>query len=51
MTLIELVVETIKIDLQNGDIEPVEELLSFCPQENLLGYLPEDVAEDFKKYS
>ena len=47
--LIETVIDTIQVDLQNGDIEAVEELLRFVPVENLLGYLPEDVAEDLVK--
>ena len=49
--LIETVIDTIQVDLQNGDIEAVEELLRFVPVENLLGYLPEDVAEDLVKGS
>ena len=47
--LIETVIDTIQVDLQNGDIEAVEELLRFVPAENLLAYLPEDVAEDLVK--
>ena len=47
--LIETVIDTIQVDLQNGDIEAVEELLRFVPVENLLAYLPEDVAEDLVK--
>jgi hypothetical protein len=49
MSLIELVIETIKYDLAYNNVEAIEELLGFVPEENLLGYLPEDVAEDFKK--
>jgi hypothetical protein len=47
MNLIERVVEQIKSDLAIGDVEAIEELLSFVPKENLLGYLPE---EEWEKY-
>ena len=47
MNLIERVVEQIKSDLSIGDVEALEELLSFVPRENLLGYLPE---EEWDKY-
>ena len=39
--LIERVLEQIKSDLFNGDVEAIEELLSFVPRENLIGYLQE----------
>ena len=42
MNLIERVVEQIKNDLLVGDVQALEELLSFVPKENLLGYLPEE---------
>lgn len=45
--LIEEVVNQIKEDIENGDVEAVEELLSFCPVTNLIGYLPE---EEWKKF-
>ena len=45
--LIEEVVEQIKKDLANGDVEAVEELLSFCPTKFLVGYLSE---EEWGKY-
>lgn len=41
-TLVERVIEQIKGDLFNGDLESLEELLSFIPRENLIGYLPEE---------
>jgi uncharacterized protein with PIN domain len=47
MNLIERVVEAIKSDLSIGDVEALEELLSFVPRENLLEYLPE---EEWEKY-
>ena len=46
MNLIERVVEQIREDLYNG-VEPLEELLSFVPRENLIAYLPE---EEWSKY-
>ena len=46
-SLIERVVEQIKRDLFNGWEESIEELLSFVPRENLIGYLPE---EEWDKY-
>ena len=45
--LIERVLEQIKSDLFNGDVEAIEELLSFVPRENLIGYLPE---EEWERY-
>ena len=42
--LIELVVGDIKNDIEAGDVTAVEELLKFCPTENLMAYLPEDVS-------
>lgn len=42
--LIELVVSDIKNDIEAGDVTAVEELLKFCPTENLMAYLPEDVS-------
>jgi len=47
MNLIERVVEQIKSDLFNGWEESIEELLSFVPRENLIGFLPE---EEWEKY-
>ena len=48
MNLIERVVEQIKSDLLNGDVEALEELLSFTPKENLIAYLPEEEWEQFE---
>lgn len=45
--LIERVLEQIKSDLAMGDVEAIEELLSFVPKENLIAYLPE---EEWSKY-
>lgn len=46
--LIERVVEQIKTDLFNGYEESVEELLSFVPRENLIGFLSEDEWERYE---
>ena len=48
MKLIERVVEQIKADLSMGDVTAIEELLSFVPRENLIGYLPEEEWERFE---
>ena len=45
--LIERVLEQIKADLFMGDVTAIEELLSFVPKENLIGYLPE---EEWERY-
>lgn len=39
--LIDLVLEQIKKDIDDGDLTALEELLGFIPEENLQGYLPE----------
>lgn len=46
--LIERVLEQIKSDLAMGDVEAIEELLSFVPKENLIGFLPEEEWERFE---
>ena len=46
-SLINRVIEQIKTDLAYGELEAVEELLSFIPKENLIGFLPE---EEWEKY-
>jgi len=46
--LIERVVEQIKSDLSNGWEESIEELLSFVPRENLIGFLSEDEWERYE---
>lgn len=45
--LIESVVAHIKRDIEYGDVEAVEELLSFCPTKNLVGFLPEEEWDKF----
>ena len=46
--LIERVLEQIKADLSMGDVTAIEELLSFVPKENLIGYLPEEEWEQYE---
>lgn len=46
--LIEEVVDQIWNDVLNGTLEPLEELLNFCPVENLIGYLPEELGKKFQ---
>jgi len=47
--LIEDVVDQIDSDIVNRDVEALEELLRFCPIENLINYLPEEKHEQYKK--
>ena len=46
--LIDRVIEEIKNDIVNGDVTALDELLSFIPRENLIGYLPEEEWERFE---
>ncbi len=46
--LIETVYKQIELDVHCGDIEAIEELLTFCPIENLIEYLPEEDWKQFK---
>lgn len=46
--LIEEVIAEIHLGLQERDTEAIEELLRFCPTENLIGYLPERYHKNFK---
>lgn len=39
--LIETAVRQIELDVHCGDVEAIEELLKFCPVENVIAYLPE----------
>ena len=45
--LIDRVIEEIKRDFAMGDLTALDELLSFVPRENLIGYLPE---EEWERY-
>lgn len=42
MDTIEKVLEQIKIDVKNNNMQAIEELLKFLPLENLINYLPRD---------
>jgi len=46
--LIETVIEQIIVDVHCGDTQAIEELLTFCPIENLTAYLPEEDWKQFK---
>lgn len=46
--LYSLVVNRIKEDLQGDDITAIIELLGYCPNENLIGYLAEEDWKEFK---
>lgn len=45
--LLDRVVEVIRRDIDGGDYSAVEELISFCPQENLIQSLPEEEWKQF----
>jgi len=45
--LIDIVLDTIESDINKGDKTAVEELLNFCPIENLIAYLPEELWKKF----
>ena len=44
-SLIDAVLEQIKTDIAMGDLTAIEGLLMTCPEEQLLGYLPEEFLE------
>jgi hypothetical protein len=46
--LIETVYKQIELDVHCGEIEAIEELLTFCPVVNLIEYLPEEEWKQFK---
>lgn len=46
-SLIDRVMEGIKMDIDNGDVTAVEELLGFINPINLIGYLPEDEWDNY----
>ena len=46
--LIETVMEQLKIDIHCGEVEAIEELISFLPNVNLIEYLPEEDWKQFK---
>jgi hypothetical protein len=46
--LIETVYKQIELDVHCGEVEAIEELLTFCPVVNLIEYLPEEEWKQFK---
>lgn len=48
MNLIDRVLVEIQRDLAMGDLTSLDELLTFIPRENLIGYLPEEEWERFE---
>jgi len=48
-SLIDTVIEEIKRDIEVGDVTAIWELLSRCPTEQLIQYLPEEKWEAYKK--
>lgn len=47
--LIDTVIAEIKRDIEAGDVTAIWELLSKCPAEQLIQYLPEEKWETFKQ--
>ena len=43
--IIEAVIEQMKEDFAMQDVTAIYELLEFLPKKNLLGYLPEEIAD------
>lgn len=41
--LIDAVLEQIQLDIQNGDLTAIVELLQFIPEDKLQGFLPEPI--------
>lgn len=40
--LIDRVIEVIKVNIEDGDVGPLDELLRSCPNSNLMAFLPDD---------
>lgn len=47
-SLIDRVIEEIRKDFAMGDLTALDELLTFVPRENLIGYLPEEEWEQYE---
>ena len=47
--LIDAVIERMKQDIQVGDWTAIDELLTFVPERNLIGYLPESPFQEFRQ--
>jgi len=45
--LLDRVVSRIELDLEQGDVSAIDELLAHVPKENLIQYLPEDQQKHF----
>lgn len=48
--LIDRVIEEIKMSIQMGDIDALDELLQFIPKENLLNFLPEEEWNEYRNW-
>lgn len=48
--LIDRVIEEIKLSIQMGDIDALDELLQSIPKENLLYFLPEKEWNEYKNW-
>jgi hypothetical protein len=46
--LVDRVIEIIESDIRHGDVTAIDELLKFCPEKNLIAYLPEEEWKEFK---
>lgn len=47
--LLEKVLNQIKIDLEDGIEDTITEMLKYCPNKNLISFLPEEDWEEFKQ--
>ena len=47
--LIDTVIGEIKRDIEAGDVSAIWEMLSHCPTEQLIQYLPEEKWKDFQQ--
>jgi len=46
--IIEAVIAQMREDFEMDDVTAIYELLEFCPKKHLLGYLPEEISEQFE---
>ena len=46
--IIEAVIQQMREDFEMNDVTAIYELLEFVPKKNLLGYLPEEIAEQLE---
>jgi hypothetical protein len=47
--IVEAVIEQMRKDFEMDDVTAIYELLEHLPKKNLLGYLPEEIAEQLEK--